>query len=253
MADPTISQDIIAQIQTGLKHTQQRIDAAAKRVGKTAEDIELVAVTKYATIEQVKAIIGLGHLHLGESRGQQIKERVPLLDAWYHKYYGEEADPLHWHMIGHIQSNKIKDIAPNCSLIHAAGTLRLIENLQQWGVSEQHPVDILLQINISNEDQKKGMPPAAALHFAEQIDSMPFIKLRGLMGMASAEETPENTRPQFHRLKEIYDDIKKAGYGKDHFNILSMGMSHDFEIAIEEGANVIRVGSAIFDPENQIV
>src|SRR5205085_1888025 len=137
-----------------------------------------------------------------------------------------------------------------CRLIHSIDSLRLAEEIQQVTLKREQPVEVLVQINCSGEKSKSGCPVPAAGHLAEQIDTMMSVRVRGLMTMAALDATPEETRATFRRCRELFDEIKKTGVGEGKFNLLSMGMSGDFETAIEEGANIVRVGSAIFgDPK----
>ncbi|MBX3357874.1 MAG: YggS family pyridoxal phosphate-dependent enzyme [Phycisphaeraceae bacterium] len=175
---------------------------------------------------------------------------------------------VRWHMIGHLQRNKARKVAEICRMIHSVDSLRLAEELQaiaakmqadaerlhasRSGASrpESEPelpvVDVLLQVNVAGEGQKFGCSVPAAIHLAEQIDTMIQLRLRGVMVMAPYSENPEDSRTYFAQARELFTEIRDAGIAPNHFNILSMGMSGDFEVAIEEGANMVRVGGAIF-------
>ena len=203
----------------------------------------LVAVTKYADIEAVKALLSLGHLDLGESRGQQLEERAALLAPL-------APEPIRWHMIGQLQRNKIKQVAPVAALIHSVDSLRLAEDLHAFGARHDLVVDVLVQINASGEDSKGGVPPAAAIHLAEQLETMGHLRVRGIMAMAAPViregDLEKRVRPAFALTRSVFEDIRRAPFCNGAFNVLSMGMSGDFEVAIEEGANVVRVGSGLF-------
>lgn len=242
MAPPT-DPDILARVQRAYAEVNARIHAAAAKSGRSGDDIVLVAVTKYADLEAVKALLSLGHLDLGESRAQQLEERAALLAPL-------AAEPIRWHMIGQLQRNKIRQVAPVAALIHSVDSLRLAEDLHAFGARNDLVIDALIQVNASGEDTKGGVPPAAALHLAEQLETMGHLRLRGIMAMAAQADTQagleRHVRPAFARTREVFEDIRRAPFRNDAFNVLSMGMSGDYEIAIEEGANVVRVGSGIF-------
>jgi hypothetical protein len=237
-----------------------RIAGAAKRSGRRAEDVVLVAVTKYATVDQIQKTLELGVMDFGESRGQNLAQRVAQIDEFIERKQKLAAaaprskqlvpEQVRWHMIGHLQRNKVKQVVPLVSLIHSVDSLRLAEELHNYAARHDLTIDILMQVNTAGESQKFGVAAPAAVHLAEQIDTMMHLRLRGLMTMAPYSESPENARPFFARTREIFDDVRKAGYvDPAAFNVLSMGMSGDFEIAIEEGANVIRIGSALYGPK----
>ena len=160
-------------------------------------------------------------------------------------------DRLRWHMIGHLQRNKARKVVDLVRLIHSVDSLRLAEEIQMVAARREQPVEVLIQVDTSGERSKFGVAPAAAGHLVEQIDTMMTLRPRGLMCMAPMTDDPETVRPVFERCRELIEDIRSDGLGGDHFDILSMGMSGDFEVAIECGANVVRVGSAIFGPPTE--
>jgi pyridoxal phosphate enzyme (YggS family) len=149
-------------------------------------------------------------------------------------------------MIGHLQRNKARKIVGQARLIHSVDSLRIAEEIQQCSVRLDEPVEVLVQVNVSGERQKYGVAPAAAAHLLEQIDTMIGIRARGLMCMAPMAEDPQTLRPVFERARELFEEIRRSGAAGERFDLLSMGMSSDFEVAIECGANLVRVGSAIF-------
>ncbi len=233
-----------------------RVAAAADRSGRSAEGVVVVAVTKTASPDQIRSLIEMGHTDLGESRVQQLVQRAAQLDEFLARKRtlggedGEPAPTVRWHMIGHLQRNKAKPVVPIVKLIHSVDSLRLAEELQSLGARyDPHvtrPSEVLLQVNTAGEEQKFGLAPAAVAHMAEQVESMIHLKLRGLMCMAPYSDNPEDSRGCFARAAELFEEIKTAGAGGDGFNILSMGMTNDFEVAIEEGANVVRIGRGLF-------
>jgi len=234
-----------------------RIAQAAERDGRRGDDVVLVAVTKNASIDQIRELLALGHVDLGENREPQLAQHAAQVDEFLARCRetpsaargGAVPDTVRWHMIGHLQRNKVRRLLPICRLVHSVDSLRLAEELQAVAASRlDHPAEILVQVNVAGERQKYGIAPAAARHLIEQIDTMFNLRVRGLMCMAPLTEDTDEIRKIFTRCRELFDDTRRSGGVHDKFDILSMGMSHDFEIAVECGANVVRVGSAIFGP-----
>jgi hypothetical protein len=231
----------------------ERIAAAAERSGRRASDIMTVAVTKLASPTQIRQLVELGHQDLGESRVQQLQQRAATLEEFLSRHRmlsgGRKSTmPAHvrWHMIGHLQRNKVKPTLPLVKLIHSVDSLRLAEEIQTHAARADRDVEVLLQVNASGESQKFGLAPPAVPHLAEQIMTMLHVKVRGLMTIGPLDDDPESARPAFERAAELFNEMKTDGhYGRD-FNILSMGMSEDFEIAIECGANLLRIGKGLF-------
>lgn len=255
---------------------RDRVARAAAKSGRRADDIILVAVTKFAEPEQIRRLIEFGHRDFGENRVQQMIQRAAMVEEHLTRLRvlpqtlgrvgstqagrsllelersavptigsgGKE--PVRWHMIGHLQRNKARKACEVARLIHSVDSLRLAEELQTIALRREKPLDILVEVNCSGESSKQGCPVPAAGPLAEQIETMINVRVRGLMTMAAPAANPEETRATFARCYELFDEIKKTGVGEGAFNLLSMGMSGDFEVAIEEGANIVRVGSAIF-------
>jgi hypothetical protein len=235
---------------------KQRVAAAAVRTGRRAEDIVIVAVTKYASIDQIRELVSLGQQDLGENQVQQLAQRAAQMDEYLARYRELHRSrtaaglprSLRWHMIGHLQRNKVRKVLPAIRLVHSVDSLRLAEELQTAAARFEKPVEVLVQVNVAGEKTKSGVAPAAAKHLVDQLDTMMNVRPRGLMCMAPLVDNPELVRPVFDRTRELFEEIRKSGSAGEHFDILSMGMSNDFEIAIECGANLVRIGSAIFGP-----
>jgi len=237
---------------------RDRIAAAAAQAGREPREIALVAVTKHASMDQVRELIGLGHVDLGENRVQQLVQRAAQVDEFLSRRRqlpesagsGEHPSRVRWHMVGRLQRNKVRKAVELSRLVHGVDSLRLAEEIQSVAVRREHPVEILVQVNVAGESAKGGVAPAAARHLVDQIDTMVNVKPRGLMCMAplgeQGEPDPDLARRTFERCRELFDDIRAAGSGGERFDLLSMGMSGDFEIAIASGANLVRVGSSIF-------
>jgi len=248
----------------------ERIGAAARRSGRRPEDVILVAVTKNAEPDQIRGLVELGHRDLAENRVQHLIQRAAMVEEFLQRVRvhprgsqdraardaaargvlntGTPAlpDAVRWHMIGHLQRNKARKVVDLCRLVHSVDSLRLAEEIQQVALRTEKPVEVLVQVNCSLEAQKFGCPIAAARPLAEQIDTMINVRVRGLMTMAALSDNADEARAAFARCRELFEEIRGHGIGEGRFNLLSMGMSADFEVAIEEGANVVRVGSAIF-------
>lgn len=259
-----------------------RVSAAARRSGRKPGDVLLVAVTKNASPEQIRALLDLGHRDFGENRVPQLVQRAAMLEEALarlrmhpslKKSAGMEAAPLfagtrvelrpvtrpgesvapadviRWHMIGHLQRNKAKKVIDVVRLVHSVDSLRLAEELQAIALKRDRVVEVLLQVNCSGEATKFGCPMPAAMALAEQIETMANVRLRGLMTMAAVDAPGELARPAFARCRELFEEMRKAGVcDASRFNLLSMGMTSDYEAGILEGANIVRVGSAIFGP-----
>ncbi len=250
-----------AQLKQAYEHIKSRIAEAAGRSGRSADKVVMVAVTKYATPDQIRHIVEMGHADLGESRVQQLMQRAPQLSEFLirkrtlaaaaSKVDDRTPDKVRWHMIGQLQRNKVKQVVPLVALIHSVDSLRLAEELHSYAARVDTTIDVLMQVNATGDPGKAGVAAPAAVHVAEQIDSMVHLRLRGLMAMAPQSEHPEDARPTFARTAEIYRDIVAQKIGQGHCNILSMGMSDDFEIAIEEGSNVVRIGRGLFGEHEQ--
>lgn len=254
------------------EQVQQRIAQAARRSRRHPEDIILVAVTKGTDPDGIRGLLELGHRDFGENRVQQLSQRAAIVSEWFERLRvlertgakpssapagrilasGKPTDetslggPARWHLIGHLQRNKARKAVEHCRLIHSVDSLRLAEEIQTLADRRDMTVDVLVQVNCSGEKSKFGCPVPAALPLVEQIATMVHVRVRGLMTMAPYSENPEDARIVFSRCRDLYEEIRTAGIGDGRFNLLSMGMSNDFEIAIEEGANIVRVGRAIF-------
>lgn len=230
----------------------ERIGAALRRAGREGERVILVAVTKHAEPEQIRELIAAGHRDFGENKVQQLSQRAAAAGEWLERMNTLRPDgqpplePVRWHMIGRLQRNKVRRAIEDARLIHTVDSLRVAEEIQTQALKRDRIVDVLIQVNCSLEPQKGGVAIPAAIPLAEQIETMVNVRLRGLMTMAAISDDPQDARPSFARLREVYDDLRRCGAGGDAVSILSMGMSDDFEVAIEEGANLVRIGSAIF-------
>jgi PLP dependent protein len=233
-----------------LKRVGERVAEAAIRVRRRPDEVRLVAVTKGVDLEVVKQLLDLGQLDLGENRVQQLVKRASLIDEQMQRRAAAGNDtfgPVRWHMIGHLQRNKIRQILPLVRLIHSMDTLRLAEEISARAEKDVQVCEVLVQANISGEKSKAGIPPAAVPYLVEQVASLPNLKVVGLMTMAPLVDNAEDVRGVFARTRELFEEIRGSRRAGPDFAQLSMGMSNDFEVAIEEGATLVRVGSALFE------
>ena len=238
----------MTKIPERVERLRENIVSACARAGRGPGEIKLVVVTKSATIEAVKEIIRLGLTELGENRAQQLK-KVSAQIADFLDQADEKpalAQKVNWHMIGHLQRNKVRQVLPIASLIHSVDTLRLAEEINTSAAKANLCPSVLLQVNTSEEPQKYGVPVGAATHLAEQIETLPNLKLVGLMTMAPLTRNKDIVRACFTRARELFIEMQGEKVVGPQFTELSMGMSSDYEVAIEEGATILRIGSAIF-------
>jgi pyridoxal phosphate enzyme (YggS family) len=225
-----------ARIRDNLLSVRDRIAAASKRSGRGPEAVTLVAVTKKRPVDQVRALIEAGALDLGENYPQELWAKVEAL---------ADVPDARWHLIGHLQGNKARRTFPMVRVIHAVDSLKLLKTLDGLAAGADDAPRVCLQVNTSDEEAKHGWRDAAILGDAEAVAACSRIEVVGLMTMAAWGTDAESARPSFARLREIRDELRsRSGLALPH---LSMGMSNDFETAVEEGATLVRVGSALFE------
>jgi len=235
------------RISERIRRVRETIRQACARAGRDPREINLVIVTKSATLEEVRHVLGLGFLDLGENHVQQLRKVwAQITESWGRADPAGTPDKIRWHMIGHLQRNKVRQILPRVHLIHSVDTLRLAEEINEDAGKLGIRARILLQVNTSNEPQKYGAPVGAAVHLAEQLDTLPHVELRGLMTMAPLTLNKDVVRDCFSRAHELFVEMRGEKIVGPQFTQLSMGMSSDYEVAIEEGATILRIGSAIF-------
>jgi len=212
---------------------RQRIRQAAAKSGRPESAVELVAVSKFHPAPLIEQAVACGQIVFGESRVQEAMEKIPQLPA-----------ELQWHFIGHLQKNKIRKALPLFQLLHGIDSVALAGEISRIAVEEHREVDLLLEVNVSGELSKFGLDPEGLEAAINEVGSLPSVRLSGLMTMAPYDPEPENARPYFARLRKLRDEVSLyTGIPLPH---LSMGMSGDFEVAIEEGATLVRIGSSLF-------
>jgi PLP dependent protein len=233
-----------------LDEVRGRIAAAAAKAKRDPAEVTLVAVTKTAAPEQIREILQLGVGDLGESRVQVLTQRAAQVNEFFLRRQtagdANVAAKLRWHMIGHLQRNKVKPVLPLVHMIHSLDSLRLAEELDAQAAKLNRRVPVMVQVNASEEPQKYGVAVGASVHLAEQVDSMPNLQVVGLMTMAPFDADEKVVRHCFTRTREIFEEMKWHKIGGAGLRHLSMGMSNDFEWAILEGATMVRVGSLLF-------
>jgi pyridoxal phosphate enzyme (YggS family) len=216
-----------------LKLLKNDIFEVCKRVGRNVDEIKLIAVSKTFPVEDILTVFNAGQIDFGENKPQEMKEKY---DALHDKN-------IRWHMIGHLQTNKVKYIADYVYLIHSVDSEKLAEEIQKQAEKRNRVLDVLVQVNTSDEMQKSGVDPDKAEKLCRYISGLNNIRLCGLMTIGKFTDDKNIIRGNFRELKKIYDELKPSF---PDFKYLSMGMTSDYDIAIEEGANLLRIGSAIF-------
>ncbi|MBO5561654.1 MAG: YggS family pyridoxal phosphate-dependent enzyme [Firmicutes bacterium] len=225
-------------IAENLADIERRISAAAQKSGRKREDILLLAVTKTIDTDRIKEAVELGYTSLGENRVQEIMEK-------YDKIQGVD-----WHLIGHLQTNKVKYIADKVKMIHSVDSLKLGEEISKRCANCGRVMDILVEVNIAGEEAKHGVPPDKAQELAAELAKLPNLHIKGLMTVAPYDPEPENNRKYFRLMRKLFVDIQNKNYDNTDMEFLSMGMTNDYETAIEEGANIVRIGTGIFGARN---
>ena len=227
------------QIDQNIEEILDNIKNAAEKNGRGLEDIHLIAVTKTVDVQKMKWVSQKGLNHFGENRVQELQEK-----------YDQFGDEINWHLIGHLQRNKVKYIIDKVQLIHSVDSIRLAQEINNQAAKINRQMPILIQINIAQEESKFGFKTTDIEECIEILSNYDNILIKGLMTIAPFEENIEKTRPIFRELREIYDRIKKNEKNNINMEYLSMGMTNDYLIAIEEGANMVRIGSGIFGKRN---
>lgn len=207
-----------------------------ERAGRNPDDVQIIAVSKKSPISEILELNKIGLNDFGENRSKELKDKYYNI-AFHHK------GKINWHMIGHLQSKKVGDIIAIVSLIHSVDSIKLANEIDSTAKKINKTIEILVQVNTSNEPQKYGIDPSEVKEVCSQISELENIRLKGLMTMAKFTEDKDEIRSSFRSLKNLYDELKPDF---KHFQHLSMGMTNDYEIAIEEGATLLRIGSAIF-------
>lgn len=222
-------------IKENLSRVQENIQNALIRSGRSKDDVTLIAVTKTVEAEAINEAISLGISNIGENKVQEINRKYDNID-----------ENVNWHMIGHLQSNKVKYIIDKVNLIHSLDRLSLAKEINKRALQANLTKDVLIQVNVAEEDSKFGLKVEKVIPFIESILRFESIRVKGLMTMAPFTNNPNEVRFVFRDLRKLGLEIEKRNYENVEMKYLSMGMSNDYEVAIEEGANMVRIGTAIF-------
>lgn len=223
-------------IENNLRRVQSEIAAACQRSGRDSRDVTLVAVTKTADVPAIRVLFDLGVRDFGESRPQVLWNKQPQLPS-----------DTRWHLIGHLQTNKVRRTLPMIDCLHSLDRIPLAEVVSEEAQRLGRAIPVTLQVNLTQEIAKHGFSASDLLAQYRQIVALPGLKIEGLMTMARVEEDPELCRPTFASLRQLRDQLRAEFTDGPPLPILSMGMSHDFVVAVEEGATHVRVGSALFE------
>ncbi len=222
-------------IRGNLENINQQIKLAAEKCGRNSEDVLLCAVSKTRTPEEINIAVDAGVTDIGENKVQEIMDKF------------DSVKPVKWHMIGHLQTNKVKYIIDKVDMIHSVDSYKLAAEINKRAAQHNKVMDILLQVNSAQEESKFGITVDETEHLINEIlENCENVRIRGLMCVAPFAENPEDIKVYFEEVKKQYDEFGKIEHPMLDFKYLSMGMSHDFEVAIEAGSNLVRVGSAIF-------
>lgn len=226
-------------LKKNLENVQEKIKAACQRAGRDAAEVTLVAVSKMKPLADIEELITTGQMEYGENYVQELCDK-----------YEHVSQPVHWHMIGHLQTNKVKYIVDKTVLIHSVDSVHLAKQIEKEAAKKGVTAQILLQVNIAQEDTKFGVDGDEVIKMAEEIRHFPHVHIRGLMTSAPYVADPEENRCYFRKLHKLFVDIGDKNIDNVTMDILSMGMTNDYEVAIEEGATMVRVGTGIFGERN---
>ena len=258
--------DAIERLRDNLKRVRETIADACRRVGRDPAAVRLVAVTKYVDLDVVGVLLDVGVHELGENRVQQLVQRAELVGATTAELFGPEPERSgpgerspdasavpRWHMIGHLQRNKVKTLLGYTRIIHSLDSARLTREVQKVAEARDLMVDAFIEVNVAEEESKYGVAVPEVEALAEAVGACDRIRLRGLMTMAPFDPDPEAARPHFARLRELLERLRQGGAVGPECTHLSMGMTQDYGVAVQEGATFVRIGSALYEGVSQVV
>lgn len=226
-------------LKDNLREVEKNIQEACLRSGRSRDEVTLIAVSKTKPVSMLEEIYDENIRHFGENKVQELCEKYEVMPK-----------DINWHMIGHLQRNKVKAVVDKATLIHSVDSIRLAETIEQEAAKKDIIVNILIEVNVAEEDSKFGLKVDEVISMVETISTFPHIRIKGLMTIAPFVENPEENRPVFAQLRKLSVDIANKNIDNVSVEILSMGMTNDYQIAIEEGATIVRVGTAIFGERN---
>lgn len=222
-------------IKENIRQVEEKVTAAAERSGRKREDVLLLAVSKTKPVEMIREAVECGLTSLGENKVQEIMEK-----------YEPMGPGVHWHLIGHLQTNKVKYIIDKVDMIHSVDSLHLAEEIDKRGAAKDIVMPVLIEVNMADEESKFGVKPGEVEGLLRQLALLPHICVKGLMTVAPFVENPEENRVYFRKMRELLVDMNAKKIDNINMDQLSMGMTGDYEVAIEEGATIVRVGTGIF-------
>lgn len=225
-----------------LKQVQNNILQACKKAGRDESEVTLIAVSKTKPVEMLQEIYDAGMRTFGENKVQEMMDKEEVMPK-----------DIEWHMIGHLQRNKVKYLMGKTALIHSVDSLRLAEEISAQSVKHQVETDILIEVNIAEEETKFGISKEEVITLVTEVSKLPNIHIKGLMTIAPFVDNPEDNRNYFKEIKQLSVDIKQKNIDNVSMDILSMGMTGDYMVAIEEGATMVRVGTGIFGARHYTV
>ncbi len=229
-------------IKDNIQEVLDNIKAACERSGRNMDEVTLISVSKTKPVEMLVEAYDAGSRNFGENKVQELCDKYEVMQDKY--------SDINWHMIGHLQRNKVKYIADKVCLIHSVDSYRLAEQISSEAVKKNRVIDILIEVNVACEDTKFGVKVEDALPLIQEIHNLPGIHISGLMTIAPYVENPEENRPIFKKLKQLSIDIGSLNLDNVTMGVLSMGMTNDYTVAVEEGATLVRVGTGIFGERN---
>lgn len=231
-----------------LSRINERITSAAERSQRTLDSITLVAVTKGRSVTEIQTVLAAGAMDIGENRVQEAQQKYDPVNAFVDATGADSDDKTcRWHLIGHLQRNKVKTALEMFSLIHSVDSLRLFAEIARRSEQRSQRTDVLIQVNTTREASKHGLAAEDVLHFVEETQAYPAAHIVGLMTMGQLTPSPDANRPAFALLRSLAEKIETQKFSGVTMEYLSMGMTNDFEVAVQEGANLVRIGRAIFE------
>ena len=229
-------------VKENLKKVEENITAACKRAGRNRDDVTLIAVSKTKPMEMIVEAYEAGKRDFGENKAQEMKEKHDAL-----------ADDIKWHFIGHLQTNKVKYVVGRATLIHSVDSYHLAEAIEKESAKKNLVSDILIEVNVAHEESKFGLKTDEVEKLVREVSKLPHIRIKGLMTIAPYVENAEENRKIFKELKALSVDISNKNIDNISMDILSMGMTGDYEVAVEEGATLVRVGTGIFGERDYLI
>ena len=229
----------MSMVVENLAEVEKHICEACARAGRSLDEVTLIAVSKTKPVSMIEELLPGGTRDFGENKVQELVDKYEVLPK-----------DIHWHLIGHLQRNKVKYVVDKACLIHSVDSMRLAETISEEGVKKGVTVPVLIEVNVAGEESKFGVTLEETEGLVREIAKLPSIQIKGLMTIAPYVEDPEENRVHFSRLKQLSVDIKNKNIDNVSMDVLSMGMTGDYQVAIEEGATMVRVGTGIFGERN---